>query len=669
MLTFSEKILFIVITVLMLMVTYKTWSSRVKLVLKGQGKLHFDNIFKRSVEAFLVFVTQKTVFVNRPIVSFIHALVAWAFTLYILVNVGDILAGYIPGFHFLGTGLIGKLYRIFVDIFSVLAIVSVFILLIRRFFISSKRLAIRENVLLLNTVRHGVSRDSLIVGFFIMLHIGFRFIGETFTIRIDGIDEWQPLASFFSGLWKNMDHSTAEIFQHISWWLAIGLILCFIPYFAISKHAHLFMGPFNFFSRPKRLSPGTLEKIDFEKEDAEQFGVSRLEQLEKKLIIDSFACIMCNRCQDVCPAYVTGKELSPSALEINKRYFINKNAGALAAGKDAGSGFVGNLISESALWACTSCAACAEICPVGNEPIQDILNVRRDRVLTVAEFPRELQNAFNGMERNGNPWNMGRDRRTEWFEKDKSLSVKTVEENPNFEYLYWVGCAGAYDERGQQIARSFAKILNKAGINFAVLGINENCTGDSARRAGNEYLFSVMAEANIEMLNSFNVKKIIVTCPHCLQALKNDYQQFGGKYEVIHHSEFIKNLIESGKLNIKSNDRKKITYHDPCYLGRHNEIFSEPRFILKSAGADLIEMDRTLNRSFCCGAGGANMWKEEEPGNEATRQNRLKEAHLTVAQTLCTGCPFCITMLTDASNELDMNIEVKDIAELVAEKI
>lgn len=498
---------------------------------------------------------------------------------------------------------------------------------------------------------------------------GFRFICETFTIRIYGIDEWQPLASFFSGLWKNMNLNTAEIFQHVSWWLAIGLILLFIPYFAISKHAHLFMGPLNFFIRPNRLSPGTLEKIDFEKEDAEQFGVAKLEQLEKKLLIDSFACIMCNRCQDVCPAYATGKELSPSALEINKRYFINKNAKGLAAGQDTGSEFVGNLISESALWACTSCAACAEICPVGNEPIQDILNIRRDRVLTVAEFPHVLQNAFNGMERNGNPWNMARDRRTEWFEKDAGITVKTVDENPDFEFLYWVGCAGAYDERGQQIARAFAKILNKAGINFAVLGIYENCTGDSARRAGNEYLFSVIAESNIELLNSFNVKRIVVTCPHCLQALKNDYQQFGSKYEVIHHTEFIKDLIESGKLNIGSIDKKKIIYHDPCYLGRHNEIFIEPRSVLKSAGADLIEMDRTRNRSFCCGAGGGNMWKEEEPGSEAVRQNRIKEAHATGAETLYTGCPFCITMLTDATKELDMNIKVKDIAELIAEKI
>jgi Fe-S oxidoreductase len=232
-----------------------------------------------------------------------------------------------------------------------------------------------------------------------------------------------------------------------------------------------------------------------------------------------------------------------------------------------------------------------------------------------------------------------------------------------------VGCAGAYDERGQQIARAFAKILNKADINFAVLGINENCTGDSARRAGNEYLFSAIAEANIELLNSVNVEKILVTCPHCLQTLKNDYQQFGGNFEVIHHSEFIKDLINSRKLNITSNDKKKITYHDPCYLGRHNEIFSEPRFVLKSTGADLIEMARTRNRSFCCGAGGANMWKEEEPGTEAVRHNRLKEAQTTGADTICTSCPFCITMLTDAQKELDAAIQVKDIAEVVAEKI
>lgn len=667
MLSSVEQILFLLAVIISVFLSWKSFSKMFSVINLGQGKLITENFMRRAGQALSVFLSQKTVLASRPVASLIHAFLAWAFTLYFLVNVGDVLTGYISDFHFLGTGLIGDVYRLFVDIFSVLALISVAYFLIRRFVFNPPQLAIRENVLVMQDVRKGMRTDSLIVGLFIFFHVGFRFVGESVALAANP-DAWQPLASAVSLLWVNMDSSTLTVFYHVCWWLALGLILAFIPYFPSSKHIHLFMGPLNYLTRPQRPAPGTLDRLDFEAEDAEQFGVAKLEQLDKTQLLDAYACIMCSRCQEVCPAYITGKELSPSALEINKRYFINRHKSDLLAGKEVDTAIVGQMISESALWACTSCAACVEICPVGNEPMFDILNIRRDKVLMESAFPKQLQTAFNGMERNSNPWNMNKDR-MEWAAADPELKVPTVSENSDFDVLYWVGCAGAFEERGQGIARSFSKILNKAGVNFAVLGNQESCTGDSARRAGNEYLFSMMAEQNVETLKAAKVKKIVTTCPHCLHTLKNEYPQFGGNFEVIHHSQFIDQLISQGKINLRGKSADKITYHDPCYLGRHNQVFDEPRNVLSETAKNVLEMERNKNRSFCCGAGGGNMWKEEEEGQEAVRRNRFNEAASTGCSVIGTACPFCMTMLRDAGKELESGIEVRDIAEIVAENV
>jgi len=506
----------------------------------------------------------------------------------------------------------------------------------------------------------------LIVGLFIIGHVGFRFVAESFLLTAQP-DTWQPLASGFAVLWNGFTPEVALLYHHISWWVALGLILAFIPYFPKSKHIHLMVGPFNYLSRPERSAAGTMEKIDFEAKDVEEFGVSKIEDLDKTGLVDAYACIMCNRCQDVCPAYITGKELSPSALEINKRYYLNDNNKLILSDEESTLPIMEWGLTESALWACTSCAACVEICPVGNEPMYDILNLRRSLVLMESQFPKQLQNAYNGMERNGNPWNINKDR-LEWVKEDESLEVKTVEQNPDFDILYWVGCAGAFDEKGSGVARAFTKILNKSDVNFAVLGNNETCTGDSARRSGNEYLFSMLAESNVENLNAAKVKKIVATCPHCLHTLKNEYPQFGGNYEVIHHSQLIAELQSQGKLKTESAN-EKVTFHDPCYLGRHNNVFDEPRNVLSNSNINVAEMDRNKKNSFCCGAGGGNMWKEEEEGTEAVRRDRYKEAQNTGVDTIGVGCPFCKTMLMDAGNELEANLEVKDIAEIIADKL
>jgi Fe-S oxidoreductase len=464
-----------------------------------------------------------------------------------------------------------------------------------------------------------------------------------------------------------MDHDTLEVGEHMMWWLALGSILAFIPYFPYSKHAHLFMGPLNYFTRPERRALGALEPIDLTDETREQFGAARLEHLTQTQLFDAFACIMCNRCQDVCPAYATGKELSPSALEINKRYEIRQHMAALARGAESPAPLLEFAITPSAVWACTTCGACIDVCPVGNEPMFDIIDIRRDLVLTQGEFPAELQGAFRGMETTGNPWQVGTSRMA-WAE---GLDVPTVEDTENFEVLYWVGCAGSFEPRAQKIARALVQVLHAAGVKFAVLGERESCTGDAARRAGNEYLFAEMAKLNIETLHEVNPPRILTTCPHCFHTIGTEYPQFGGDFEVVHHTAFINELIRDGRLKLHTAQRTNVTFHDPCYLGRHNGLYDEPRYALGAAGAAVTEMLRSRNNSLCCGAGGAQFWKEEEHGSARVNLTRYAEAEATGADTLAVSCPFCIRMFDDASQveSAARVLAIKDVAEIVAEQL
>jgi Fe-S oxidoreductase len=375
---------------------------------------------------------------------------------------------------------------------------------------------------------------------------------------------------------------------------------------------------------------------------------------------------MCNRCQDACPAYATGKELSPAALEVNKRYYLREHMGALAAGQADPHPLLEYAISESAVWACTTCAACVEVCPVGNAPMADILAIRQDQVLMNSRFPAQLRPAFTGMERHGNPWQMTEDRLA--WAKPLDFTVPTVDQNPNFDVLVWVGCAGAFDPAAQAVARAIATILHAVGVNFAVLGQRESCTGDVARRAGNEYLFSEMARQNIDTLNQVGVngKTIITACPHCLHTLGTEYADFGGHYTVLHHTQFIADLIGAGRLTLTRPAPAGVTFHDPCYLGRHHDIYDAPRQLLNGLGAQTVEMAQNRAKSFCCGAGGAQMWKEEEAGVQAVSAARYAAAQVTGAATLAVACPFCARMLADANTQAGESMPVKDVAELVA---
>lgn len=662
MLTLPEKILFFVALIASSYAAFLAARRIIRIIRRGQGKVDWNIAKKRVASVVYKTITFQPVFRFRFWTSLFHGFVAWGFIYYLLVNVFDVLAGFIPGFHI--PGIIGNLYRLGGDLLSVAVLVGMISLIIRRFVLRPSNLTTRQDILLQPRARSGIRRDSAIVGGFILVHVGSRFLGQSFLIAAEGADAWQPFASAVANLWAGLSPMALTLGEHVFFWLAIGTILAFIPYFLYSKHIHLFFAPLNFLLKPERRSIGELSKLNFDDESIEQFGATRLEDLGWEQIMDAYACIMCYRCQEVCPAYNTGKVLSPAALEINKRYFLNAEGARLAKGEASQQTLLEFAITPEAVWACTACGACVDICPVGNEPMRDILDIRRSLVLMENDFPDQLTTAFRGMERSLNPWNVPPTERLKWAE---GLAVPTIEENPEPDLLWWVGCAPATDARAQKTARAFAQILNAAGVNYAVLGEMEQCTGDSARRAGNEFLFNEMASANVEILNEVAPKRIVTTCPHCLHTLKNEYPAFGGNYQVVHHTQLINELLVSGKLKLNRNGKALITYHDPCYLGRQNQIITEPRQVLNNSGVKLVEMPNHAAKSFCCGAGGGQMWKEEEKGTERVSLHRFREAQATGAEILALGCPFCMVMFNDAKKDAGSAIQVLDVAEIIAQ--
>jgi Fe-S oxidoreductase len=667
MLTLPEKVIFLTAVII---TGYYSFGAIQNLILKlsiGQGKPDWNLIPKKLWQTIGKTFSLQTVWRLRPIPSFFHALVVWGFIFYLVVNVGDVMMAFIPGFDFLGNGPIGNIYRLTADLLSVCVIVGMLALFVRRFILKPNNIDTRDSILLHEKAQNGIKRDSFVVSVFILAHVGFRLLGESFSLALHNeSDPWQPFASSFSVLWSEFSEPFLTVMVHFAFWIAIGLILLFIPYFPHSKHIHLFFAPLNFLLKPERRSIGELSPIDFEDESLEQFGASTLKDLGWEQIMDAYACIMCFRCQEVCPAYNTGKVLSPAALEINKRYLLNTTPPNKIADL-AKTRLLDNLINEEAIWACTACGACVDICPVGNEPMQDIIEIRQSLILMENNFPEQWQMAFKGMERSTNPWNIPSTERMQWA---KGLQIQTIAENPNPEYLWWVGCAPATDSRSQNSTRAFAKILNHAGIDYAILGELESCTGDSARRAGNEYLFYELALSNIELFNQIKPRKILTTCPHCLHTIMNEYPAFGGHYQVMHHSQLISELLLNGRLHLSADAAGDVvTFHDPCYLGRQNEIIKEPRLAIQQTGARLIEMKNNGKKSFCCGAGGAQIWKEEEQGNKTINAARFDEVQASNADKLAVGCPFCNLMLSDAAKNANSEIDILDIAEIVAAQI
>ena len=421
---------------------------------------------------------------------------------------------------------------------------------------------------------------------------------------------------------------------------------------------------------------GALNPINLADENATKFGATDVDDLTWKQILNGYTCTECGRCTASCPANITGKLLNPKkvVVDIRARTTEKGNGLELPAG-EARDGVLAhrlldNFLTEQELWACTTCMACVQECPVMIEHVDTIVELRRGLVLNESRFPAELHATFSNLERNFTPWGFGHAARADWAE---GLNIPRMADVGRADLLFWVGCAGAYDARYQKVARAFVRLLTKAGVNFAILGTEEKCTGDPARRMGNEYLAQTLMTENIATLAKYGVKRIVVTCPHCLQSLGKEYRQFGGEYEVTHHTTFLRTLIDEGRLSLTAEQsatlRARITFHDPCYLGRYNDVYDDPRALLGGIrGLEQTEMPRARDRSFCCGAGGGRMWMEEREGTRVN-STRTEEALATGADLIGTGCPFCMTMLTDGVKEKGKadSVRVKDVAELVLE--
>ena len=663
MLTLVEKIVFIALALGSLYYGGTKFYALYRAIMRGKPDARFDDMAGRIQRAVWIVLTQQSVFKARPIISFLHALIFYGFVFYFLVNLVDVLEGFF-GIH--ARGGAWNLFNLIADLLTASVLLGIVGMVLRRLVIRPKDFEFPANVPVQPEVRAGIFRDSSIVAGFIIFHVGCRLLFKATQLALGGPDAFQPVGSAFAAPFMGAEPRALVFMNHFFWWGALGSILLFIPYFPRSKHIHLFLAPINL--ALKKDKPGVLQPMDFEKEEV--FGAAKLEDFTWPRLLDSYSCIMCNRCQDVCPATATGKALSPAAILINERYELNKIFPDFAGGRESPRPLLDFALNEEAAWACTTCNACVEICPVGNEQMLHIIDVRRERVLTAAEFPKGLQNTFNHMERAGNPWGMAAEERLAWA-KGLPFEVPGLAQKPDPEVLYWVGCAVAFDPRAQKIARSLATILNSAGVDWAVLGKEEKCTGDAARRAGNEYLFAQMAEENVAALNEIKPKTIVTTCPHCFHTIANEYPQFGGNFVVKHHTEFIDGLVRSGKLKLSANGGDPVTYHDPCYLGRHNGVFEQPRSLIQTSGAKLAEPRRSGKNSFCCGAGGAQFWKEEEKGTERVSTNRYRELKETGAKTVATGCPFCMRMITEeaAKEEPETAMEILDVAEIVAKQL
>ncbi|MFZ9380506.1 MAG: heterodisulfide reductase-related iron-sulfur binding cluster, partial [Ilumatobacteraceae bacterium] len=465
---------------------------------------------------------------------------------------------------------------------------------------------------------------------------------------------------------------------HQGWWVAHVLsFIAFLAILPVTMLRHMFTSPMNMYLKDRDRPKGAMKAMpNLTETSLETFGAHVVEDFTWKQLLDLDACTMCGRCTSVCPAHATGKPLDPREIVLKSGEVMAATAAHAPGGKVSPPLGVDSEITISAnslferitaeeIWSCTSCKACDEICPVNIEILDKILDMRRYLALMESDFPAELGNAYRAMENQGNPWGMNQGERGDWA---KDLDVTVLDPSSPFthEYLYWVGCAGSFDDKNKRVTQSMAKLLKRAGIDVAILGPNEMCTGDSARRSGNEYLFQMLAMPNVEMLNGMGVQKIITQCPHCFNTLANEYPQLGGKYEVVHHSQLLESLIESGKLDVSNATlEERITYHDSCYLGRHNDVYMAPRNVVGSiSGVEVVEMPRNGTKGMCCGAGGARMWMEENIGTKVNDE-RAAEAISTGATRVATACPFCYVMLDDGvkgAGKEEHEVKVADIS-------
>jgi Fe-S oxidoreductase len=550
------------------------------------------------------------------------------------------------------------------DIFGLLVVAAVLLALYRRFIQKVKRLDLGDG-----------NFDAALILFMILIVVLSMFgqniahvANNNFVLKEY---EVRPISAALSPVIFNGSNSSQLVFE-ICWWIHIVTVFAFMNFLPYSKHFHVITSIPNVYFSKIGDKKYALKKINLEDENLSQYGAADFEHLSWKQVLDGFACTECGRCTASCPAANTGKKLSPREIIVNIRHRTEEKAPLILAGAGEeneimSKTLVHNFIADEELWACTTCMACVYECPVTIEHVDSIVDMRRNLVLMESSFPNELNTVFKNIETNFTPWAFNAQDRANWAE---GMNIKTLAEDSNGEILFWVGCAGSFDARYQKVTKSFASLMQKANVDFRILGVEEKCNGDTARRLGNEYLAQTMMQENVETLNNYGVKKIVTACPHCYNSLKNEYPQFGGNFEVIHHTELIEELLEEGKIKLKDEEQKsKVTFHDSCYLGRYNNIYDAPRSSLnKIGGLELIEMERSLDKGFCCGAGGGRMFMEETEGTRIN-VNRTQEALNTNAETIASACPFCMTMLSDGVKDFDKSelVQVKDISEIILE--
>ena len=615
----------------------------------------------------------QTKLLREPLAGIMHFLIFWGFLVLLLAILESIGEGLYSGFDFSFLGGMYIYLTALQDLFGLLVIGSVLFALFRRFIIRPKRLEVTG---------HAQFDATFILGIILLIMVSMfcqnaaQFAKCHCTIYMGRFVSIQ-LAGLFSGLSFEQQNTYYEIF----WWLHVLFVLGLMNYLPYSKHLHILSSIPNVYLA-KLENRGSIKNLNLGDETATKFGASDVEDLTWKQLLDGYTCTECGRCTAACPANITGKPLSPkkiivdirhrllekAPLIVNRQSSIVNNESKSEADKVINKHLIDNYITEDELWACTTCMACVQECPVQIEHIDSIVDMRRYLVLNESRFPKEMQVVFQNLERNFTPWAFSHSTRADWAE---GLNIPLMANKKEVDVLFWVGCAGSYDERYKKVTKAFSKLMQIAGIDFAILGTEEKCNGDPARRAGNEYLTQILINDNVATMGKYKFKKIITTCPHCFNIMKNEYPQFGGKYEVVHHTDFIMGLINSGKLKLTKEKKAKITYHDSCYLGRYNEIYDAPRKAINAIpGVKTVEMKRSGDKGFCCGAGGARMFMEETIGKRVNHE-RTEEALALNPDVIGTACPFCMTMMTDGvkDKEATEKVQVKDIAELVLEAV
>ncbi|MBI1804412.1 MAG: (Fe-S)-binding protein [Ignavibacteriae bacterium] len=624
----------------------------------------------------LVVAFGQTKLLREPLAGLMHFFIFWGFVILLLAILEAMGEGMSSGFSL---AFFGPLYAPLVfleDTLGLLVIASVLFALFRRHVIRPKRLDVSGSSQMDATI-------ILMLIFFVMASMFLQNaanISRGAQIAAEARFVSNRLASMFAGCSPEQQENWFYLF----WWMHIGLVLGFMNYLPYSKHLHIFSSFPNVYFAKLR-ARGALKPLNLADETATKFGASDIEDLTWKQLLDGYTCTECGRCTAACPAAITGKPLDPKKIIVDIRRRMMEKAPLLVQKKNGTAEsspepqttnpeplltkhLIDHYITEEELWACTTCMACVQECPVQIEHVDSIVDMRRYLVLNESRFPKELQATFQNLERNFTPWGFSHSTRADWAQ---GLDIPRFADKRDAEVLFWVGCAGAYDARYRKVTQAFARLMKMANISFAILGAEEKCNGDPARRAGNEYLAQMLMTENVGMLNTYGVKKIVTTCPHCFNIFKNEYPQFGGNYEVVHHTDFIMSLIDSGKIKLTKEKRARITYHDSCYLGRYNEIYDQPRNAIKAIpGVETVEMSRSRDRGFCCGAGGARMFMEETIGKRVNIE-RTEEALGLKPDVIGTACPFCMTMMTDGvkAKEASDHVQVKDIAELVLEAV